>query len=215
LELLDSEVITKIAFEDPGPSTLQGATPRELPTSFPVDLTGGVIAPGIEGFVAEFLTRYVTMCISSEIDSHSFRRFFTAYDTSRAGLADVYGPNASFSFSANTGIPPRARVQGHHNSPAMPNQRKLLWPPYLDNGSRNLSRVHTTQRAEQSLHIGPTDIVQKMASLPGSRHDITAQEKFVVDAWPVHGVLPAPGDASTVLFITVHGQFEEGMSLYR
>ncbi|KIJ52465.1 hypothetical protein M422DRAFT_43325 [Sphaerobolus stellatus SS14] len=192
LELLDSVVVAKITFEETGPSTSSDTAPGQGPTSFPLEMMGGLIAPGIEGFVAEFLTR-----------------FFTAYDSARPSLADVYGPNATFSFSANTSIPPRARVQGHHNSASMPNQKKLEWSPYMANGSRNLSRVHTLQRAEQSLHTGPDDIVKKMTSLPGSRHDITAQDKFVVDAWPIQGVLPVPGDASTVLFITVHGQFEE------
>lgn len=132
------------------------------------------------------------------------------YDTSRTSLAAVYGPTASFSFSANTSIPPRARIQGHHNSAAMPNQKKLDWMPYLSNGSRNLSRLTTVARAEKSLQTGPEEIVAKLVSLPGTKHDISAQNKFVVDAWPVQGVLPLPGDASTVLFILVHGQFEEG-----
>lgn len=136
------------------------------------------------------------------------------YDTSRASLADVYGPTASFSFAANTSIPPRARVQGHHNSTALPNQRKLDWTPYITQGSRNLSRVSNLTRAEKSLHTGAEEIVGKLTLLPGTRHDIGAQEKFVVDAWPVQGVLPAPGDASTILFITVHGQFEEGESFH-
>lgn len=92
----------------------------------------------------------------------------------------------------------------------MPNQKKLEWTPYIAHGSRNLSRVNTLARAEKSLHTGPDEIVGKLTSLPGTRHDISAQDKFVVDAWPVQGVLPLPGDASTVLFITVHGQFGEG-----
>jgi len=162
------------------------------PTSFPVQIEPGLIAPGMEGFVAEFLTK-----------------FFTVFDTSRASLVDVYGPSATFSFSANTSIPPRARIQGHHNSAAMPNQKKLEWTPYIAKGSRNLSRINTLSRAEQSLHTGAAEIVAKLTSMPRTRHDIGAAEKFVVDAWPVQGVLPAPGDASTVLFITVHGQFEE------
>jgi nuclear RNA export factor len=96
----------------------------------------------------------------------------------------------------------------------MPNQKKLEWTQYLTSGSRNLSRMNTVARAEKSLQTGPKEIVAKLSSLPGTRHDITAQDKFVVDAWPVHGVLPLPGDASTVLFISVHGQFEEGESTY-
>ncbi|KAF8588268.1 NTF2-like protein [Ramaria rubella] len=192
LELLDSEAIVKINFDAPGPSTIPAPSSGRGPASFPVHMAGALIAPGMEGFVAEFLTK-----------------FFTVYDSSRLSLTDVYGPSATFSFSANTSIPPRARIQGHHNSAAMPNQKKLEWTPYITNGSRNLSRVSTLARAEHSLHTGPEEITKKLTSLPGTRHDISAQEKFVVDAWPVQGVLPAPGDAGTVLFITVHGQFEE------
>lgn len=130
------------------------------------------------------------------------------YDSSRSSLSEVYGPAATFSFSANTSIPPRARVQGHHNT--MPNQKKLEWTPYMSGGSRNLSRVHNAARAEQSLHVGTDEIVKKLATLPRTKHDLSAQDKFVVDAWPVAGVLPMPGDASTVLFVSVHGEFEEG-----
>ena len=212
LELLDSEAIAKITFDAPGPSTAPAPSPGDGPTSFPVQMAPGLIAPGMESFVAEFLTKFVSrrqvlLCL---VDVHV--RFFTALDTSRASLVDVYGPSATFSFSANTSIPPRARIQGYHSSAAMPNQRKLEWPPYIE-GSRNLSRVATVIRAEQSLHTGAGDIVTKLISLPGTRHDIATQEKFVVDAWPVRGVLPAPEDASTVLFITVHGEFEEGKLL--
>ncbi|GJJ08185.1 hypothetical protein Clacol_002393 [Clathrus columnatus] len=190
LELLDSEVITKIAFDAPSSSTAPSTLPNQGPTSFPVEISGSLIAQGLEGIVADFLTR-----------------FFLAYDSGRASLLEVYGPNATFSFSANTSIPPRARVQGHHNT--MPNQKKLEWTPYVTGGSRNLSRVHNVARAEQSLHTGTDDIVKKLMALPGTKHDLSSQEKFVVDAWPVAGVLPMPGDASTVLFLSVHGEFEE------
>ncbi|KAF8501233.1 hypothetical protein BU17DRAFT_78428 [Hysterangium stoloniferum] len=191
LELLDSEVVTKITFDTSESSTLPPPPTGQGPTSFPVQMNGGLIAPGMEGFVADFLTK-----------------FFTLYDTARSSLAEVYGPNATFSFAANTSIPPRARIQGYHYSTAMPNQKKLEWSQWLT-GSRNLSRLHNAQRAEQSLHTGTEDVIRKVLSLPGTKHDIAAVEKFVVDAWPVQGVLPAPADASTVLLITVHGQFEE------
>jgi nuclear RNA export factor len=91
----------------------------------------------------------------------------------------------------------------------MPHQKKLEWTQWIT-GSRNLSRLHNAQRAEQSLHTGTEDVIRKLTSLPSTKHDIAAAEKFVVDAWPVQGVLPGPADASTVLLITVHGQFEEG-----
>jgi len=191
LSLLDSEVVTKITFDASESSILPPPSTGQGPTSFPVQMNGGLIAPGMEGFVAEFLTR-----------------FFTLYDTARSSLAEVYGPNATFSFAANTSIPPRARIRGYHHSATMPNQKKLEWPPWLT-GSRNLSRLHNAQRAEQSLHTGMEGIIQKLLSLPGTKHDIAAVEKFVVDAWPVQGVLPGPADANTVLLITVHGQFEE------
>lgn len=167
-----------------------------------------MIAPGLETLVADFLTRYVEFVWFIIASDDLVSRFLSAYDSSRISLSEVYGPNATFSFSANTSIPPRARIQGYHNT--MPNQKKLEWTPYMTGGSRNLSRLHNVARAEQSLHIGAEEVVKKIMTLPGTKHDLTAQEKFVVEAWPVGGVLPLAGDASTVLFVCVHGEFEEG-----
>ncbi|CAL1716424.1 unnamed protein product [Somion occarium] len=131
-----------------------------------------------------------------------------SFVTGVPALLDVYHPSATFSFSANTSIPTRARLQGHHHSKEMPNQRKLEWPPWLNGGlggSRNLSRMPGgVEKMAKTLHIGNEEIIKAIADLPSTRHDIVGSpDKFCVDAWPV-----VHGD-TTNLFITLHGQFTE------
>lgn len=134
--------------------------------------------------------------------------FFPLYDNQRSALIDAYHPSATFSFSANTGIPARARIEGYHHSKEMPNQKKLEWAPWLNGGnggSRNLSRMGgNVEKMEKSLHVGSEEAVKAMANLPSTRHDVAGSpEKFCVDAWPV-----SHGDGMA-LFMTIHGQFTE------
>lgn len=59
LELLDSEAVFKIDFDVPGPSTVPEPFTGPGPTSFPVAIAPGMIAPGMEAIVADFLTKCV------------------------------------------------------------------------------------------------------------------------------------------------------------
>lgn len=88
----------------------------------------------------------------------------------------------------------------------MPNQKKLAWTPWIENGSRNLSRVlNDPVKMMADLHVGPDDIVRSFKALPKTHHDITGPaEKFSLDAFPV------PHGTSTGLLVIVHGQFTEG-----
>ena len=145
--------------------------------------------------------------VDGSMVSNFFIRFFPTFDNERDRLIDVYAPNATFSFSANTAIPPRARLEGLHVSKEFPNQRKLEWVPWLsggNGGSRNLGRMNGLQKVTKSLHLGNQEAVNAMANLPGTRHDVAGSpEKFSVDAFPVQ-----QGD-QTNLLVTVHGQFAE------
>lgn len=119
----------------------------------------------------------------------------------------MYAPNATFSFSANTAIPNRARVKGFHTSREMPNQRRLEWGPWLGGGlggSRNLDRMNG-EKMVRSLHVGAEAVVRSMAALPKTHHEVMGEaEHFVLDAF-----LVPQGDA-TSLMICLHGQFREG-----
>ncbi|PCH42285.1 NTF2-like protein [Wolfiporia cocos MD-104 SS10] len=191
LEMLDMEAMPRISFDAPQAST--SSAPSVLPeaTSFPVEMCPPFIT-GVDGAII----------------GNFFTRFFPAFDTQRLILLDVYQPDATFSFSVNTSVPPRARLVGYHTSKEMPNQRKLDWNAYLLNengGSRNLSRMgNDLDGLTKTLHVGREAAVKAMADLPNTKHDIAGSaEKFCVDAWPVQ-----QGDA-TQLFVTVHGQFVE------
>jgi len=133
--------------------------------------------------------------------------FFNAFDTQRELLVNAYDPSATFSFSANTTIPTRARIIGFHSSRDMPNQRKLDWKTWLEAGSRNLNRIAgDPQKTLVNLHIGCEQIVKALSNLPPTRHDISGPpEKFSLDSFPV------PHGQSMGLLLTLHGQFTEGM----
>lgn len=57
LELLDSEAVFKIDFDAPSASTVPEPSSGPGPASFPVQMAPGLIATGMEAFVAEFLTK--------------------------------------------------------------------------------------------------------------------------------------------------------------
>lgn len=147
----------------------------------------------------------------SDHGSYRHTSFYNTLDNQRAALVDVYGPTSTFSFSANTNIPARARIEGFHSSRDMPNQRKLEWTPWLSGGiggSRNLSRIGGgggLDKTVKSLHIGGEQVVKALLDLPGTRHDIGGPpEKFSVDSFPVvHG-------EGMGLLLVIHGQFTEG-----
>jgi len=193
LEILDMEAIPKIAFDAPqtSSSTSTSTATQITATTFPMEM-GPSFITGVDGALL----------------SNFFMRFFPLFDNQRAGLMDVYHPNATFSFSANTAIPARARIEGYHYSKDMPNQRKLEWTRWISGGhggSRNLNRMGGgVDKMTKTLHIGSEAAVKAMADLPTTKHDVAgAPEKFCVDAWPV-----AQSDQMQ-LFVTVHGQFEE------
>lgn len=191
LEILDNNTIAKITFDAPSSSKADVAT-MAIPqaTTFPVGMNPGVVPPDVQPLVGEFLTR-----------------FFGYFDTSRGSLAPIYSSNATFSFSANTGIPSRARVQGIHRSKDLPNQRRLDFAKWLNAGSRNLSRVGgRLEQAMEALHMGTAQIGEALAAMPATRHDLSNPAHFVVDAHAVTGA-PTPGGA--LLMISVHGQFTE------
>lgn len=192
LEMLDMEPIPKIAFDVPHASTSQGVPVGPAPTTFPAEM-GEPFITGVDGALL----------------SNFLMRFLPLFDNQRTALMDAYHPNATFSFSANTSVPIRARIEGHRFSKEMPNQRKQEWVRWgIGKGasSRNLNRLAggSVDRLVKSLHVGNEEIVKAMAELPTTKHDVAGSpEKFCIDAWPVQ-----QGD-SPQLFVTIHGQFEE------
>ncbi|KAJ7116498.1 hypothetical protein C8R44DRAFT_674886 [Mycena epipterygia] len=186
LELLDQEAIAKISFDVAQSDDLKaGGVKPPSATTFPFDMGPSFIDGVDPSLVSTFLSR-----------------FFPAFDTQRPSLADVYTPASTFSYSANTSIPIRARVEGVYTSREMPNQRKLEWTAWLGNGSRNLHRL-SGDRVISALHVGSQDIVQALVKLPLTKHDILgAPENFCVDAFL----------AGVGLLVIVHGQFIEAPS---
>ncbi|KAJ7760723.1 hypothetical protein DFH07DRAFT_430072 [Mycena maculata] len=189
LELADQEPIAKISFDvsqsDDAAAKAAGPINPPSSTTFPFAMGPSFIDGVDPSLVSTFLSR-----------------FLPAFDAQRPSLTDVYTPASTFSYSANTSIPIRARVEGVYTSREMPNQRKLEWSAWLGNGSRNLQRL-SGDRVIEALHIGGTDIVQALVKLPMTKHDILgAPDKFCVDAFL----------AGVGLLVIVHGQFVEAPS---
>ncbi|KAI0635688.1 NTF2-like protein [Trametes polyzona] len=191
LEILDGEPVARVGFDAPSSSTSAPTRHHTMLQSFAWNMEPSFIA-GVDGSIV----------------SNFFVRYFPLFDNQRGALLDAYAPDATFSFSANTGIPPRARIEGIHVSKEFPNQRKLEWPPWLSGGlggSRNLGRMAGgLQKLTQSLHLGSEQVVKAMLNLPATRHDVSGSpEKFSVDAFPIRQA------ERTNLLVTIHGQFAE------
>jgi nuclear RNA export factor len=213
LEMLDQEPIATIAFDAPtaSASTSAPAVQQPSPTTFPNEM-GPSFITGVDGsVVSSFLLKWVcfdqttSACLTHRI----YRRFFPLFDTQRVALQEVYAPSATFSFSANTSIPLRARIQGLHSSKELPNQRKLEWPTWLNGGkggSRNLDRLRGgLERVVNTLHVGSEAVMRAMMDLPGTKHDIGGPpDEFCVDAFPV------PQGEVMNLLVSIHGRFAEG-----
>jgi len=184
LEILDRESIAKVSFDAPQSLPTPSLKKKPSPNTFPCLMASSFVSGVDPGLISNFLLR-----------------FFTLFDSNRAELMDVYHTSATFSFSANTSIPPRARIQGLHSS--LPNQKKLEWGVLLtggSGGSRNLSRVVDVEKMAKSLHIGRENVLRSIQDLPITEHNISgAPETFCLDAWLT----------GSSLFVTVHGQFTE------
>ncbi|KIJ67053.1 hypothetical protein HYDPIDRAFT_128640 [Hydnomerulius pinastri MD-312] len=190
LVMLDGVAIAKIAFDAPGPSSASATDKRPTATTFPCEMKPSFITGVEDTIISNFLVR-----------------FFPLFDSQRAALLDAYHPDATFSFSVNTTIPSRARIQGWHSAKEFPNQRKLEWSVWLNGGSRNLNRLGGgggMDKAFNSLHLGSEAAIRAMSALPKTKHEITGSpEKFCIDAWPV-------GQGENLkLFVSLHGQFSE------
>ncbi|KAF8626606.1 hypothetical protein AX17_006524 [Amanita inopinata Kibby_2008] len=189
LEVLDQEAIAQISFDVPQPSASTSRVSKPHAATFPFEMEPSFVTGVDPSLVSTFLAH-----------------FFDKFDTQRAALLDVYDTTSTFSYSANTAIPIRARLQGFQHSKEMPHQRKLEWSPWLiggDGGSRNLTRIAGgLEKTVESLHIGGENIVKAIVNLPGTKHDLNGPpENFCVDAFPVL--------EGQNLLLNVHGQFTE------
>jgi len=82
----------------------------------------------------------------------------------------------------------------------MPHQRKLEWGKWFEARSRNLSRIREPEQFAKALCTGIAEIGEGLARIPGTKHDLSQPNHFVVDASAID---------SGVLMVTVHGQFTE------
>lgn len=202
LAVLDGEALPRLAFDVEASTVNEAAAHKSdsnLPsiTSFPVSMQPSLYLGGVDPIVAQFLTQY-----------------FTMFDTNRPALSVVYAPHATFSISANTSIPPRARKRAFMHSAEMPHQKSLTWD-YYRNRSRNLERLGSTGRvgadkAVDFMQTGPEAIMKALSQFPVTKHDMGKPDKFCVDAFPMVGVLGGGIYGTDALFINVHGEFAEG-----
>ncbi|KAA1080782.1 nuclear mRNA export, poly(A)+RNA binding protein [Puccinia graminis f. sp. tritici] len=143
-------------------------------------------------------------------------QFFNAFDHDRASLMDVYATQSSFSLCASPYIPARAKMAGlTRNSPDMPAQQVPSWNEYIAI-SRNNARLKGPKLSER-LANGPAEIVNFMKQIPGTKHPINGSEdgtKFVVDSWQMGGLVNENVSVGgSVIYVSIHGQFQELPSL--
>ncbi|KAF9026032.1 NTF2-like protein [Hymenopellis radicata] len=189
ITMLDQEPMALIVFDTPSSSTSAVTVSKPSATSFPVEMQSS----NISGVSGDLVTNFLF-------------RFFDAFDKNRMALVDVYDGSCTFSFSANTAIPERARIQGFQVK--LPNQKSLDWKVWLDNaagGSRNLTRLRQwVDKHDDRLKIGNEDTVRSLLQLPATDHALSGSaENFCVDTMAV------PHGANVGLLVIIHGQFKE------
>ncbi|GAA5835315.1 hypothetical protein JCM11251_006678 [Rhodosporidiobolus azoricus] len=214
LRTLDQKPLDpNVAFSVAQKATEAGATPglsskvksekakaaRREQVVFPLEMKGGFFeSEQTRDFVGQF-----------------FLKFFEAFDNDRPSLLAAYAPVCSFSFHADTSHPARARAKkiGINGDKRFPNQHKLDWKNYLTpEGSRNLQRVKIPEKRLNTLKLSPSAVITSIVNLPKTSHPLSDADKFVWDSWTMPAML-APtqpgGEAETVIFANVHGEFTE------
>lgn len=143
-------------------------------------------------------------------------KYFTAFDSDRACLMDVYATKSSFSLCASPFIPSRAKLAGlTRNTTDMPAQQVPSWNEYITM-SRNHAKLKGPKLSERIAN-GPAEIIQSINSIPRTKHPLETAEKFVVDSWQINGLvneaITSGNNNGTVIFLSIHGQFQEFPSL--
>ncbi|KNZ60380.1 uncharacterized protein VP01_1562g4 [Puccinia sorghi] len=143
-------------------------------------------------------------------------QFFNAFDQDRASLMDVYATKSTFSLCASTYIPLRSKMAGlTRNSTDMPAQQVPSWNEYISI-SRNNARLKGPKLCER-LAKGPAEIMELITRIPRTKHPLQTasdQHKFVVDSWQMPGLVDdSTSPAGAVIYLTIHGEFQEFPSL--
>ncbi|KIY68730.1 NTF2-like protein [Cylindrobasidium torrendii FP15055 ss-10] len=186
--LLDGQQIARIAFDVPTDTAGAQPVPAPSATTFPFEMLGTVMHGGI----------------STELVGNFLMKYFELFDHNRPALIGAYNESCTFSVSANTNIPDRARIQGLQRK--FPNQSKLSWGDWLDTptgGSRNLTRTREWSKHDNRIRVGNQQVIEGISELPRTLHDLASSGNFVLDAMVVpHGNSPA-------MLLNIHGQFVE------
>ena len=189
--MLDQEPVVRITFDIPLSFNVPLQKPEDSPDAFLVGVQGNLFGGRVDQMTGSFLTQ-----------------FFTHFDKARVPLLQAYSPDASFSLSVDATIPPRAKKRRLHQ--ILPNQHQLSWSWWLSE-SRNLSRIRHLDKTAKTLHVGTDSIRTIFERIPATRHDLTKGEQFIVDAYPIPGILQGQKAAGNdVLFVSVHGELAEG-----
>ncbi|KAI9205836.1 uncharacterized protein BJ171DRAFT_580486 [Polychytrium aggregatum] len=126
-------------------------------------------------------------------------KFFSAFDSHRSELSNVYDNNALFSVSVNNHYPPTSKAFGSRAGGSGTEYFDTWWT-----FNRNLQRSKTTDKRIPLLYQGTERIMCALNSLPATRHPLDDTSKFVADAFQIAGPNGVP-----MLFIQVHGEFCE------
>ncbi|KAF2806659.1 uncharacterized protein BDZ99DRAFT_448095 [Mytilinidion resinicola] len=132
-------------------------------------------------------------------------KFFTAFDSDRPALANMYYDNdCSFSLNVNTHALRDKDAQ---------EMLKQSWDPYI-RISRNLKHLNNPKVRTNRKITGPEEITKTWAQIPATRHPALTSEfhKWVIECASQPGVPDPTGtypQGVTGFMVTVHGEYEE------
>ncbi|OUM70152.1 hypothetical protein PIROE2DRAFT_57018 [Piromyces sp. E2] len=134
--------------------------------------------------------------IDSDVTANTIQdfivKYFTLFDSNRAGLLDLYDNNALFSLSVNNNSPPwRKRYERGDNMSS--------WKA----NDRNFKSTRQSNR-DNLLSKGNNTIIQTIAKLPSTKHPLEDNSKFIIDSWQIN-VSPQ----QVLIYLNISGEFKE------
>lgn len=147
--------------------------------------------------------------VTREMAMNFVQTYLNAYDNDRGRLFDAYDPRAIFSISICTA----GQGSSGGGNRRYGSRSSLDWSGYTKH-DRNLNRVKDLPRRLQTLHVGNTNVLSAITSLPATSHAkaLSEPDRLCIDAWQLHGIAEPTGappiqGGHPAMFVNVHGEF--------
>ncbi|KAI9264342.1 hypothetical protein BDA99DRAFT_509076 [Phascolomyces articulosus] len=139
---------------------------------------------------------------SQKVAFEFLTRFLHLFDTDRMTLVSIYDSNATFSISTLLKLRSTKKTRGRQKQRQMDDDNaKIGWTDL----NRNLTKMKSSSKnPTKHLYSGPEMIGTVLQKLPATIHDLSQSKDFIVD-----GFQQPLGPSSTVLQVTIYGEFKE------